>query len=447
MRRLWFDQALLPSGWARHVEVAFEGQSLASITVEALPSPDAERHAIALPGLPNLHSHAFQRAAAGRTGRRGLGGDSFWTWRTEIYRLAQTLTPEAVGAIAGLAYAEMLESGFTHAGEFHYLHHQADGTPYDNPAEIAERLIDAAIDVGIDMTLLPVFYAHSDVGGAAPRPEQARFVSSLDLYADLLAACQTRAARSAGVQVGVAPHSLRAVTPAELTTVTALAKGGPVHIHIAEQRAEVGRCEAVLGARPVAWLLANNDVTARWCLVHATHITGQELSAIVRSGAVVGLCPITEADLGDGLFPAAAFNDAGGFWGVGSDSNVLIDAAAELRWLEYGQRLVNHGRNILATDALSTGRSLFEAARRGGAQALAADGGGLVVGAPATLISLNPDDLALWGRSGDDLLDGWMFAARTGVIDSVWSRGQRVVHEGRHVSRSRLEAAYRRYVQ
>jgi formiminoglutamate deiminase len=444
--RLWFDQALLPTGWASQVEFAVEGGTIASITVEAAPSEDAERHAIALPGLPNLHSHAFQRAAAGRTGRRGPGNDSFWTWRAEIYRLAQNLTPDAIGAIAGLAYAEMLESGFTHVGEFHYVHHQADGTPYDNPAEIAERVIDAAVDVGIDMTLLPVLYAHSDVGGAAPLPQQARFASSLDLYADLLAACQKRAGRLAGVQVGVAPHSLRAVTPDELTAVAALAKGGAVHIHIAEQMAEVARCEAVLGARPVEWLLANNDVTARWCLVHATHITSQELGAIVRSGAVVGLCPITEADLGDGLFPAAAFNEAGGVWGVGSDSNVLIDAAAELRWLEYGQRLVNQGRNILATGAVSTGRALFEVARRGGAQALRANGEGLAVGAPATLVSLNQDDLALWRRSGDDLLDGWIFASRTGVIDRVWSRGRLTVQNGRHVSRSRLEAAYRRCV-
>ncbi len=446
MMRLWFDQALLPTGWASQVELAVEAGKIASITVEIPPSPDAERHALGLPGLPNLHSHAFQRAAAGRTGRRGPGGDSFWTWRSEIYRLAQTLTPDAIGAIAGLAYAEMLESGFTHVGEFHYVHHQADGAPYDNPAEIGERLIDAAEDVGIDMTLLPVFYAHSDVGGAAPRPDQARFVSSLDLYADLLARCRKRAAFTAGVQVGVAPHSLRAVTPDELTAVAALARGGPVHIHIAEQLAEVSRCEAVLGARPVDWLMANNDVTARWCLVHATHITAQELGAIVGSGAVVGLCPITEADLGDGLFPAAAFNEAGGVWGVGSDSNVLIDAVAELRWLEYGQRLVNHGRNILAAGRLSTGRSLFEAARRGGAQALSADRGGLAVGAPATLVSLNHDDLALWGRSGDDLLDGWIFASRTGVVDCVWSRGKLTVRNGRHVSRSRLESAYRRCV-
>jgi len=446
MTRLWFDQALLSSGWARQVEFAIEGGTITSVTVETPPSPDAERHAIALPGLPNLHSHAFQRAAAGRTGRRGPGGDSFWTWRTEIYRLAQTLTPEAIGAIAGLAYAEMLESGFTHVGEFHYVHHQADGAAYDNPAEIAARLIDVAEDVGIDMTLLPVFYAHSDVGGAAPRPEQARFVSSLDLYADLLAACRQRAARTAGVQVGVAPHSLRAVTPDELTAVIALAQGGPVHIHVAEQMAEVARCEAVLGARPVAWLLANNNVDARWCLVHATHITAPELGAIVSSGAVAGLCPITEADLGDGLFPAAAFSQAGGVWGVGSDSNVLIDAAAELRWLEYGQRLVNQGRNILATGGRSTGRSVFDAALRGGAQALAADAHGLEVGAPANLISLDQGDPALWGRAGDDLLDGWIFAARTGVIDCVWTRGRLVVRNGRHLSRPHLEAAFKRAV-
>ena len=444
MQRLWFEQALLPAGWARRVQVEIAGGVFTSVVADSSPHPGTERHALALPGMGNLHSHAFQRAAAGRTGRPGPGGDSFWTWRMEIYRLAQGLTPQAVGAVAALAYAEMLEAGFTHVGEFHYLNHQPGGAPYDDPSEMAARLLAAAEAVGLDITLLPVFYAHRDLGGAAPKPEQARFVCDLDLYADLLETCRTRATRQPGAAVGVAPHSLRAVTPDELTTLGQLAAGAPFHIHVAEQIAEVERCQAVLGARPVEWLLANQPVDARWCLVHATHVTEAERVVVAGSGAVVGLCPITEADLGDGIFPAAAYAAEGGRWGVGSDSNLFIDLAAELRLLEYGQRLTTQRRNVLATPGRSTGAALFSQALAGGAQALGlASPPAIATGVPATLVTLSADLIQAFDGQGDDLLDAWLFASPRPAIDSVWTRGRRVVEAGRHVDRPQIWADYR----
>jgi formiminoglutamate deiminase len=444
MPRLWFEHVLSPEGWLRDVEIEIEAGLFASIAANVAPHPLAERHAIALPGMPNLHSHAFQRAAAGRTGRAGPEGDSFWTWRAEIYRLAAALTPEAVGAIAALAYAEMLESGFTRVGEFHYLHHQPGGQAYDNPAEMAARLLEAAERAGLDITLLPVFYAHSDVGGAAPRADQARFICDLDRYADLIAACRAAAAGVVGANVGVAPHSLRAVIPAELSAVVALGSAGPIHIHIAEQTAEVARCQAMLGARPVEWLLGEQPVDARWCLVHATHVTPGERGAIARSGATVGLCPITEADLGDGLFPAQAHAADGGAWGVGSDSNVLIDLAAELRLLEYGQRLTSLKRNVLATPDKTVGRALFDGALAGGVRALGAGDSAIMVGAPATLVSLRGEDPAFVGAQDDTLLDAWIFAARRPAVDRVWRRGRLVVKDGAHEARAQLGADYRK---
>jgi formiminoglutamate deiminase len=442
MTALWCETALLPDGWARDVRVVFRDGLIDHVQAGAVADAADTRAKIVLAGLANLHSHAFQRAAAGRTGARGAGPDSFWTWRSEIYRLALSLRPEAVRVITALAYAEMLEAGFTRVGEFHYLHHDIDGRAYDDPAEMAGQVVQAAEAVGIDLTLLPVFYAHSDVGGAAPRADQARFVCDLDLYGRLIESCRGHLRGVPGARLGVAPHSLRAVTPAELAALQTLVLDGPIHLHIAEQRAEVARCEAVLGARPVAWLLDHAPVDGRWCLVHATHVTDAEVDRLARSGATVGLCPITEADLGDGIFPAARFVAAGGVYGIGSDSNVLIDVAGELRLLEYGQRLASERRNVLLGAAGSVGRGLWDAAQAGGGRALGEAADGIAVGAPANLIALG-DDLVFEGCEGDARLDAWIFAARRPAIDRVWRRGRLVVEDGVHVARPALEAAWR----
>jgi len=433
--------ALLPQGWARDVRIVSQGGTLIEVTEGASAEPGDTALAIALPGLGNLHSHAFQRGMAGLTEIGGNSGDSFWSWRELMYRFLAHLQPDAMQAIAEQAYVEMLESGFTRVGEFHYLHHGPDGAPYANRAEMAERIAAAAHSSGIGLTLLPVFYAHADFGGAPPNPAQRRLIHDVDGFAELLQGC-TRALKDQDDAVlGFAPHSLRAVTGEELAALLPL-NAGPVHIHIAEQTREVDACVAWSGLRPVQWLYEHVPVDARWCLVHATHITQAELQQIVASRAVAGLCPITEANLGDGLFPMQAFARAGGRFGVGSDSNVLIDAAEELRLLEYGQRLQLRGRNVLAPgDGQSTGRWLYEQSLRGAAQALGV-ATGLQAGAPADLVELDPDHPALIARDGDALLDSWVFAARNGAVRSVWRQGRQLVRDGRHPQREAVAARF-----
>ena len=324
----FFDQALLPSGWSRNVRLTVQGGVIASVEPSAVFTSNDVRAPLALPGLSNLHSHAFQRGMAGLAETRGPVGDTFWTWREVIYRFLDRLDPEMVEAITALAFAEMLEGGFTRVGEFHYLHQSPDGAPYADPAELTVRIAAAAEDTGIGLTFLPVFYAHADFGGAPPRPGQRRFIHDLDSFARLLESTRAMAARFPDATVGIAPHSLRAVTPDELKGLIAMGAGGPMHIHAAEQDKEVADCVAALGARPVEWLLANAGIDARWCLVHATQMTLSETLGLAQSGAVAGLCPITEANLGDGIFPSAAYLEAGGRFGLGTDSNIQIDAAA-----------------------------------------------------------------------------------------------------------------------
>lgn len=445
---LWCEQAWLAEGWAENVRLTIADGHVGAIEVAAPPQPGDDRHAILIPGLPNLHSHAFQRGMAGLAERAGEGDDSFWTWREVMYRFVDRLDPDGMRAIAALAYAEMLESGFTRVGEFHYLHQSPDGRPYGDVTAMAQAIAAAADETGIGLTLLPVFYAHSGFGGAAPTAAQRRFVNDLDSYAALIEASRAAVAGLGDAIVGVAPHSLRAVTAAELTAVAAMAAGAPLHIHIAEQIAEVEACRAWSGARPVEWLMANAEVGADWCLVHATHVTEAEWRAIAQSGAVAGLCPITEANLGDGLFPAREFLADGGRFGVGSDSNVEIDAAAELRLLEYGQRLAHRGRNLLAGGAgRSTGAALHQAAQAGGGQALGQAGRGIATGAAADLVSLTAADPALAGRRGDAILDSWIFGRGARLVDCVWRRGVQCVAGGRHVARAAIDARYRAAMQ
>lgn len=443
------EHALLADGWARDVRLTLAGGRIAAIETGVPARAGDHRTEVLIPGLPNLHSHAFQRGMAGLAERRGevvaASADTFWTWRQVMYRFALTMSPEQMEAVAAQAYVEMLESGFTRVGEFHYLHHAPDGTPYDDPAEMAARIIAAARETGIGLTLLPVFYAHATFGGASPEPHQRRFTSDLPLFARMVERSRALFADVPGGVLGVAPHSLRAATPEELAAVVALVPDGPVHIHAAEQVKEVEDCLAWSGQRPVAWLLDHAGIDARWCLIHATHLDGEEVAGLAASGAAAGLCPITEANLGDGIFPGKAFVSQGGRFGVGTDSNVLIGAAAELRQLEYAQRLVARERNVLARSHASTGRSLVEGALAGGTQALCgpAAEAGLRVGGPAEFVAL--DASAAPPVDGDAILDAWIFAGLARVGD-VWVNGARVVAAGRHVSRDRIASRYRRVI-
>ena len=451
MFRLHFASALLPSGWANDVQVVITAGAIAEVTADVAPAAGDERHDIALPGLASLHSHAFQRGMAGLAELRGDSADTFWTWRETMYRFALSMTPDDVAAVATLLYVEMLEQGFTRVGEFHYLHHDRDGFPYADIAEMAARIAEAAEASSIALTLLPSFYAHGSFGGAAPHAGQRRFVCPVDQFAELMAASRKAINALPGANIGIAPHSLRAVAPDELAAIVPLANGGPVHIHAAEQLKEVEDCLAWSGRRPVQWLLEHSPVDERWCLIHATHMTDAEVGEFAATGAVAGLCPVTEASLGDGIFPAREFLDAGGAFGIGTDSNVLVGVADELRQLEYGQRLKHRERNVLSAGAgRSTGRALFDHALAGGAQALAQTTVGLAPGARADIVTLDAAHPSLAGRRGDAAIDGWIFAAGSGAIDCVWAGGEKVVEAGRHrlrqAARERFNTAVRRLV-
>ena len=437
-------QALLPKGWARDVHITCDHAG--RITAVTPDAPRAGRclHGHVIPGVANLHSHAFQRAMAGGAERRSPAGqDSFWTWRETMYRFALSISPEDAQAIAAQLYAECLTRGFTHIAEFHYLHHAPDGRPYANRAEMAERLFAAAEATGIGITMLPSLYRHGGIFGAPAYDGQRRFLNELDGFFDILERVRATAATQRNAAWGVAPHSLRAVTPAMLEAMAAL--DCPIHIHAAEQAREVVECLGATGLRPVEWLLRNTPLDARWVLIHATHMTLEETSALAATGAVAGLCPSTEASLGDGIFPLPDYLAAGGRLGFGTDSHVGICPAAELRQLETSQRLALQLRSV-ATDAARPhpGRGLLERALAGGAQACAAPLGGIAVGLRCDLVELDDDHPTLTGRSADALLDAWCFGPADRMVRSVAVGGRMVVEHGRHIYEAAIRDAFAR---
>lgn len=444
MTRLFAAAALLPTGLAHDVAIVIEHGQIASLETGSSPAATDERHALVAPAVPNLHSHAFQRAMAGLTEKRGPGTDSFWSWRTEMYRFALSMGPDDVEAVAAQLYVEMLEAGFSRVGEFHYLHHDIDGRPYANIAEMAERIAAASAEAGIGLTLLPVFYAHAGFGPTPPIEGQRRFVNDTARYADLVAASRRAVDGVEGAVVGIAPHSLRAATIAEIEAILPLAQGGPVHIHVAEQTLEVEDCIAATRARPVELLLAHASVDHRWCLIHATHLTAGEVAGIAASEAVVGLCPITEANLGDGIFAGAEFVSCGGRLGIGSDSNVQISLAGELRQLEYSQRLAQRSRNVIGASGQSTAAELLNRVAQGGAQALGVRSG-IAVGNSADLVSFAPTGAPYLPLR--DQLDAFVFASGVSV-DDVWVGGTKQVIGGKHVKsdtiRRRFESTMHR---
>ncbi len=419
--------------------VAANGRLLASADAAAEPIGKW-----VLPGMPNLHSHAFQRAMAGLAERRGKAEDSFWSWRETMYAFAATIGPDELQAIAAQLYVEMLKAGYTEVCEFHYLHHQPDGTPYAQPEAMSLALVEAAREAGIGLTLLPVLYISGGFDGRALSARQRRFGHSVDAYLRLLEAL--RRLESDDVCVGIALHSLRAVPEPALREILGnpLASTGPIHIHIAEQIGEVQDCLATRGARPVEWLFEHAGVDARWCLVHATHLTAAEGAQLARSGAVAGLCPTTEANLGDGLFPLADYLDAGGTLGIGSDSHISISPVEELRWLEYGQRLATRHRNIAARhEGDSVGETLWRAALRGGARASGRPVGELREGARADLVVLDDSSPLLAARDERSVLDSFLFAGNTPLVRDVMVGGEWVVRDFRHRDEARIAARYR----
>lgn len=443
----FFQRALL--GPSLHHNVRLELDDTGTITTVAhdvAPQPHDQRHDLAVPGMPNVHSHAHQYALSGRTERSSSSGDNFWNWREAMYRLAERMTPEQFGSIAAQLYVDLLKGGYTSVGEFQYVHHDVDGAPYAQPALMSQRALDAAGQVGIGITILPVLYRYGDFNDVAPGREQRRFINSADSYLRIVDALAHVTETHPLQYTGMAPHSLRAVSRQLLTEVLSgspLADTAPVHIHVAEQTREVDDAVRILGRRPVEYLFEHFDINARWCLVHATHMNDAETDALAASHAVAGLCPSTEANLGDGLFRARRYCKGGGLIAIGSDSNLVTDAAGELRLLEYGQRLTHRARNLLSgAPGNSTGQHLLHRCAQGGAQALGQPTGSLAVGARADFVTLDVDDPQLAAR-GDDMLDAYVFAAGARAVRDVFVAGRRVIHDGHHPHEDQILGACR----
>ena len=437
-------KALTAEGWQENVRIEVDAAGLIVAITPDSKMPTGAAYELMLPGMNNVHSHVFQRAMVGLTETAsGEGHDNFWSWREVMYAFTRTLTPEDIKAQARALYVELLKNGYTGVGEFHYMHHDNSGNPYRDPAELSHRIIAAALDTGIHLTHLPVMYETANFGGVPAHAGQARFVHNVDQYLKLMESLVKTYGASAGAEAthditfGVAPHSLRAVTPESLRTILAALPGlglanNPIHMHIAEQVKEVEDCLAWSGKRPMEWLMEHTQVDARWCVIHATHIEPHEVTMLAKSKAVAGLCPTTEANLGDGIFPAESYLAQNGRFGIGTDSQVCISPWQELRQLEYAQRLVQRKRNVLQTaETPSVGRTLFTRAASGGAQALGIDSGAIAVGKRADLLAISLAHPLMQQRQGDAILDTMIFALEP-VITDVFVAGRQVIKDGRH---------------
>lgn len=443
MSSLFARHALLPDGWRANVRIEWDAAgSLSALTPGSAAADGEATYELVMPGMINLHSHAFQRALGGLTEVAGEGPDSFWTWRDLMYRFARNITPEHIEAIAAQLFSECLRHGYTSVCEFHYVQRDQDGALYPRPAETAERVVAAAHQAGIGVTMLPVLYSYAGFGEQPLKPEQKRFRTDAADVLNIIAALEPL--RGAQVEVGVAPHSLRAASSAQIGEVlAALPAGRPVHIHIAEQQAEVEQCIAATGMRPVQYLMDQFKLDGRWCLVHATHLEPFETEALAASGAVAGLCPTTEANLGDGLFPLEPFLAGGGRFGVGSDSHISQSAVEELRWLEYGQRLLHQRRNVAASPAQRrVGDYLWQGALAGGALAAGRPVGALAPGKRADLLVLDSAHPNLAGIAPEDVLGTFIFCGNDNLVRDVMVGGRWVVQNQEHVAQREIAQRY-----
>ena len=448
-RQFFCEHAFTPSGRESDVLIIVRDGFIVSVEPDTKSESEGEDvlklSGFVIPGLGNVHSHGFQRGMAGLTERGCPAEDHFWSWREVMYQFLERLTPDDISAITALAYMEMLEAGFTAVGEFHYVHHDPEGHPYQSKAICAEAVIDAAAQTGIGLTLLPSFYRYGGFGNQAPTNAQKRFICTLDEYEAIFAEARHALGRVPDSRIGIAPHSLRAVSPEDLVRLLALHAGDPVHMHAAEQQEEVNDCLRFTGKRPVQWLLDHAAPDRRWCLIHCTHLDEIEIQRLAQSGAVAGLCPVTEANLGDGIFPGVQFQKFGGGFAVGTDSNVCISAIQELRGLEYSQRLRDQKRNCLRGAQSSTGRHLFESACKGAERALARKIGTLAPGYRADFVILDDQNPGLIDKQANEIFDGWIFATNTSAVRDVFVGGNRVVKDGLHIRRSEILQSWRKY--
>ncbi|MAZ04292.1 MAG: formimidoylglutamate deiminase [Sneathiella sp.] len=445
MRQLHFEQILLETGWDRDITLKIDPSGYIQ-SIERTKSKEMGKSitGAAIPGMPNLHSHAFQRAMAGLAEKRSSPTDSFWSWRKVMYGFLDMLEPEDVTAITAQLYVELMRGGYTGVAEFHYLHHSRTGQPYDDKSLMSQAVIEGAQAAGMPITLLPVFYAHAGFGGVPPEHGQRRFINNLNDYQNLFSELQGFEQQDPNLTLGVAPHSLRAATKEEIGELLKLSPERPFHIHIAEQQKEIEDCIASYGKRPVEWLYENFDVDKRWCLVHATHLTDAEITLIAKSKAIVGLCPLTEANLGDGIFPAKRFVSEEGSFGIGSDSNICLDVARELEGLEYGQRLLHQERNVLTSITLpNTGHFLYKKSVSGGARALGQPLGGLQIGSRADFVALDLEHPDFYGRDRESFLSILLFAAAADFKTDVYIAGEKMVAQGRHKREEEITRTYK----
>ena len=443
--KIWAASALLATGWADSVEISIAEDG----SIEAV-APDSgyisgARAEVLIPAVPNVHSHAHQRAMAGLGERAGNNEDSFWTWRKVMYHYLERIQPDHLHHIAAQLYLEMLKAGYSCVGEFQYLHHDVAGKAYANPAEMSLQCLQAARSVGLGFTALPVLYRYGGFGSVAPLDGQKRFINKADDFVGIVESLQQATVGDANASVGIAPHSLRAIDRELLNEVIgSLDRLAAIHIHIAEQTKEVDDCLAWSGQRPVAWLFDNFDVNSDWCLIHATHMDAAETRSMAASGCIAGLCPTTEANLGDGFFNALDYLAQQGRWAIGSDSHISIDPVEELRWLEYGMRLQTRRRNVLASATTAhTGRNLLDAALAGGARACGRAIGSIAPGYRADLLVLDCDHPRLYGRRRDDLIDSWIFSGNENLVRDVYIGGKKLIADGHHANEDMIAQNYR----
>jgi formimidoylglutamate deiminase len=450
MPALFAADALLASGWARDVALEWDDAGIFTRVESRAAPPAGCTHASGpvIPGMTNVHSHAFQRAMAGLAEFRGHPTDDFWTWREEMYRLARTIEPDDHDAIARHLYIEMLKHGYTTVAEFHYLHNDGEGRHYADRAEMANRIVGAARGAGIALTCLPVLYAHGGFGHRTLAPAQKRFGGDAAFILELVRELAAFHLPDPLLRLGVAPHSARAVDALLLTELvdgaTRLDATMPIHMHVSEQVREVEECIAVHGVTPGAWLLDLVGVDARWCLIHGTHLTQIELRRLAQSGASIGLCPTTEANLGDGIFDLVPWFEARAPWAIGGDSHVSVSPFEELRALESSQRLSHRIRNVTADETEpDVSSNLWRAAARGGAQAAGHPAGELAPGRRADFVVLDRDAPALESLAAPAILAVAIFGGNPAPVRGVFVRGESVVEAGRHAEEDNAAAGYR----
>ena len=448
-KHVFAKKALLPNGWSNNVIIAIDQSGLISnVTENNNHKVDADlNEEIILPAMNNLHSHSFQRAMAGLTEARSpQGNDNFWSWRNLMYQFLDVLNPEEIFSITLFSQMEMLQSGYVGVGEFHYLHNQIGGTKYDNIAELSEKVLEASAESGISICLLPVVYERGGCDNRELEGGQLRFHNNIDTFEELYNQIKVLVLGNENFSLGVAAHSLRAVKNETLNKIINLTDG-PIHIHAAEQVKEVEEITSFYKMSPVEFLFKNFDVNKRWCLVHCTQMSELETELLSKSGAVAGLCPVTEANLGDGIFNGFQYNERKGLYGIGTDSNINISLTEELKTFEYSQRLLNKKRAVISNQKKSTGRKLFDDCLEGGARALQINNGKIQKGFNADLISLPNTNNELDGLEDDKILDYWIFASRENDVQKLWNKGKCLVENGKHLNFDDIQSNYRKTIK